>query len=221
MATARLDRAAFGSPARTALVNLGIADDRWFLFNCGMGIDARVVTRWRRSATGARPRLPGRYFSRRWSRSCATAPITAIQCHRHRPRRVVATRCPIPESFAFVLQHHAMDLPGRPGDRENPGTCSRVAQESGRNVVDDGCYAQSAARDAVADRRGPARQATCSATTTCLQSRSRPLCRCPYRSTVTTPGSARRWSAGTATTLVVPGIDPGCTVTLHVLTKAS
>ncbi|NMO01923.1 diacylglycerol kinase family lipid kinase [Gordonia sp. TBRC 11910] len=43
-------------------VNLGHTDDRWFIFNCGMGIDAMVVREMERKRNAGKAATPNRYL---------------------------------------------------------------------------------------------------------------------------------------------------------------
>lgn len=60
------------------MVNLGITDDRWFLFNCGMGVDARVIRAMEDKRNRGKAATPADTCSRRSSPSCATAPTSSV-----------------------------------------------------------------------------------------------------------------------------------------------
>ena len=116
MATAQLIELLESGANRS--VNLGIADGRWFLFSCGMGIafSPGSSQRWR-SATGARPRLGPLLFT------------TVVTFLRHRtdsndsvsPSPTATGRHTLPIRVSRLYSTPAMDLPGRPGDRDKPG----------------------------------------------------------------------------------------------------
>ncbi|GAB10001.1 hypothetical protein GOARA_050_00630 [Gordonia araii NBRC 100433] len=102
-------------------VNLGIADDRWFLFNCGMGIDARVVEVMEAKRNKGKAATPGRYLF--------TTVVTFLR-HRADQERFEVTVTDrdgqhhvLPEtSFAFVLNTTPWTYLGGKIIETNPGT---------------------------------------------------------------------------------------------------
>ncbi|WP_124246812.1 diacylglycerol kinase family protein [Gordonia sp. X0973] len=83
-------------------VNLGIADDRWFLFNCGMGIDARVVEAMEAKRNRGKAATPNRYLF--------TTVVTFLRHRADEQRFTVSVvdrdgkRHDLPDTaFAFVL----------------------------------------------------------------------------------------------------------------------
>ncbi|MFT4200819.1 diacylglycerol/lipid kinase family protein [Gordonia sp. (in: high G+C Gram-positive bacteria)] len=100
LATAQLIDLLESGASRT--VNLGIVDDRWFLFNCGMGIDAHVVAAMEDKRNRGKSATPTRYLF--------TTVATFLRHRADRQRFTVtvterggATRTLRDTAFAFVL----------------------------------------------------------------------------------------------------------------------
>ncbi|HNP56135.1 MAG TPA: diacylglycerol kinase family protein [Gordonia sp. (in: high G+C Gram-positive bacteria)] len=119
MATAQLIELLESGANRS--VNLGIADGRWFLFNCGMGIDARVVAAMEEKRHRGKAATPGRYFF--------TTVVTFLR-HRTDQQRFSVTVTDrdgsshtLPNtSFAFVLNTTPWTYLGGQVIETNPGT---------------------------------------------------------------------------------------------------
>ncbi len=102
-------------------VNLGITDGRWFLFNCGMGVDAHVVATMEDKRKRGKAATPGRYL--------LTTVATFLR-HRADPQRFEvtvthhdgATHVLPDTAFAFVLNTTPWTYLGGRVIETNPGT---------------------------------------------------------------------------------------------------
>lgn len=103
------------------MVNLGITDDRWFLFNCGMGVDARVIRAMEDKRNRGKAATPGRYLF--------TTVVTFLRHRADQQRFEVvvtdrdgSTRVLPGISFAFVLNTTPWTYLGGRTIETNPGT---------------------------------------------------------------------------------------------------
>jgi len=102
-------------------VNLGVTDDRWFLFNCGMGIDARVVAAMEAKRHRGKAATPGRYLF--------TTVVTFLRNRADQQRFTVTvtdrdqtTTTLTDTSFAFVLNTTPWTFLGGRVIETNPNT---------------------------------------------------------------------------------------------------
>ncbi|MFT3900737.1 MAG: diacylglycerol kinase family protein [Gordonia sp. (in: high G+C Gram-positive bacteria)] len=119
LATAQLIGLLESDASRT--VNLGIADSRWFLFNCGMGIDAHVVEAMERKRKKGKAATPARYLF--------TTVVTFLRHRMDTARFTVSVsthdggHLDLPDtSFAFVLNTTPWTFLGGRIIETNPGT---------------------------------------------------------------------------------------------------
>lgn len=107
-------------------VNLGHTDDRWFIFNCGMGIDAMVVREMERKRNAGKAATPSRYLRTTvatFIRHRSDAARFDVEVRPHPADDGSATTVHLPDvAFGFVSNASPWTYLGGREIRTNPTT---------------------------------------------------------------------------------------------------